>query len=286
MRYRKFISGFECSEISLGTLGLSGGYGSIHKEESIRAIREALSLGVNLIDTADVYGYGLGEKLIRKALSSSSDVWIVTKIGRDWYQRNCEKNWDPEYLSFAAHNSLRRLGRPALDVCLLHNPDLKTIQSGEAFSTLEGLKRKGDIRHWGVSVSTADEGIAASHYLDLEVIQFYANIAEPELLYTLLPFLKTSRIGTMVRTPFGGGLLTGKYTEDHEFEASDYRSLKGKDWRKRLIKFVDCELANESIAARIRLALKCVLSNSEVDTLVCGMKNIQQVRSNVAALYR
>ena len=101
MKYRPFLPGFECSEISLGTLGLAGGYGTFDASESIGAIRAAADLGINLFDTADVYGRGLAEDILGASLATERAVWIVTKIGRDWYNGNNERNWDPQYLSFA-----------------------------------------------------------------------------------------------------------------------------------------------------------------------------------------
>jgi len=244
-----------------------------------------VDLGINLIDTADIYGRGLAEELIGKALPPSSDVWVVTKVGRDWYRGNNEKNWDPQYLSFAVQNSLRRLRRPAIDICLLHNPDLETIQRGETFDAIEDLRRKGDVRHWGVSITTAEEGIAASTCQGLKVVQFYANIVEPELLNTLLPFLDSSRVGIMVRMPLGGGLLMGKYTVDHQFEEDDYRRLRGKMWRRKMIQFSHRQLGGKCVRHRLHLALKYVLANTNVCTVVCGMRSPQQVAENVSALY-
>lgn len=285
MRYRPFLANFDCSEISLGTLGLSGGYGPFDEVESIRTIKTAVDLGINLIDTADVYGRGLAEELIGKALPTSNDVLVVTKIGRDWYYGNNRKNWDPQYLSFAAHNCLRRLRRPVVDICLLHNPDLETIDRGEAFAAMEQMRKKGDVRHWGVSITTAEEGIAAASDPDIEVIQFYGNIAEPELFHSLLPFLDLSRFGVMVRMPLASGLLTGKYGIDHQFAEDDYRGFRGEVWIRKMIHFGKMEFSGRNLKERVRLAFQYVLMTPGVSTVTCGMRSSQQVKDDISALY-
>jgi aryl-alcohol dehydrogenase-like predicted oxidoreductase len=150
---------------------------------------------------------------------------------------------------------------------------------------MEELKSRGDIQHWGVSITTAEEGIAASDCTDCEVIQLYANIAEPDLLNVLLPSIDSSRIGIMVRMPLGSGLLTGKYTVDHEFIDNDYRLTRDQSWRQRMIEFCNRELGHKPLKERVHIALEYILNYGKVSTVTCGMRSSHQVQDNVSALY-
>src|SRR5262249_36862615 len=143
-------TGVEVSEKALGTWGLSGdGYGAIVEAEADRTIDAAISHGVTLFETADVYGKGAMEKKLGERLPKGT-VFVATKIGTDLASKPAQKRFDPQYLEEALDRSAGRLKRQ-VDIVLLHNPTVTAIEKGEACSFLREQKNGGQVRLWGVS---------------------------------------------------------------------------------------------------------------------------------------
>ncbi len=151
----------EVSELSLGTWGLSGdGYGPMVPAEVDRVLDRALEIGVDLFDTADVYGKGEMERRLAARLPPET-TYVVTKIGTDVDTVPPRKRFHLDHLRPAFERSRERLGRSTLDVVLLHNPTMQAMGDSEPFDFLKELTRLGALRAWGVSAGSAEVAGAA-----------------------------------------------------------------------------------------------------------------------------
>jgi aryl-alcohol dehydrogenase-like predicted oxidoreductase len=297
MRYRILgKTGLRVSEIGFGSWGISGmDWGATDDEVSIRAIQQAIDLGVNFIDTADVYGNGHSEELVARALKGRREgIIVATKAGNDFYQRERKSgdyavpNFDPEYLAFAVEQSLRRLQTDRLDILQLHGPSLELIRQGDCIEALERLKREGKIRFGGVSYRSFkdDEGVASIETGRIDVLQVRYNLLEQEPAKQVLPLAKKHNVGIIVRIPILFGVLTGKFTRETRFPPEDHRSrhLQGELLARYIDQFEKLGFLKEGKKDTwAQIALRFILSHHAVSTVIPGGKTPQQVSDNCAA---
>ena len=175
-------TGLRVSAIGLGTMVHAGHFGPMQDSESLSSIEAALDLGVNFIDTSDAYGAGYSETLLGKALKGRRDkVILATKGGNVMVGPNRGKrNFDPDYISGVMDESLQRLQTDYIDLYQLHNPTVDVIEKGAVWEVLERAKQAGKIRHYGVSINTMEEGIAAVKDGRAETIQVEYNLLAQE----------------------------------------------------------------------------------------------------------
>jgi aryl-alcohol dehydrogenase-like predicted oxidoreductase len=297
MRYRILgKTGLRVSEIGFGSWGISGmDWGATDDEVSIRAIQHAVDLGVNFIDTADVYGNGHSEELVARALKGRrEEVIVATKAGNDFYQRARKSgdyavpNFDPDYLVFAVEQSLRRLETDCLDILQLHGPTLEDIRRGDCIAVLDQLKIEGKIRFGGVSYRSFkdDEGLAAVETGKIDVLQVRYNLLEQEPAKEVLPLAKRYNVGVIARIPLLFGVLTGKFTRETRFAADDHRArhLQGELLARYIDQFEKIAFLKEGKEdSWAQIALRFILSNDAVSTVIPGGKTPQQVEDNCAA---
>jgi len=292
MRYRPLgRSGLEVSELGLGTWPLGGDeYGAVDDAESMATIRAALEQGVTLLDIADVYGYGHAEELIGAALRGwRGDVVVSTKVGNDVLAvprvpGGAGKNFSPDYLRRAAEGSLRRFGRDALDLLLLHNPPLAVIRAGEVFDTLARLREQGTLRFTGVSVYTPEEGLEAIRVGRVDALMIPFNLIAQAPRAQLFPAVAREGVALLIRTPLGEGLLSGKYAPDAAFPAGDHRRDRGVDWlRQGVRKAARLRFLERPDRTLAQAALAFVLSHPEVSAVLPGAKTRGQLAENLAA---
>jgi len=197
MKYRKLgQNGPEISTVGFGAWGISGrDWGATDDENSKKAIHAALDSGVNFIDTADVYGFGHSEELIRQVLDERSDkdkIIIASKAGNNFYPFVGEdheitpmnNDYSIKHLEFAVEQSLKRLNVEKLDILQLHSPGLEILERDEPWQALEQLKAAGKIEHAGWSVQSFEE-TAQAHILErhhdlIDIIQVRYNLLERE----------------------------------------------------------------------------------------------------------
>jgi aryl-alcohol dehydrogenase-like predicted oxidoreductase len=292
MRYRPLgTTGIEVSELSLGTWAFGGDeWGPADDETAAATIRAAFEQGVNLFDTADVYGYGHSEDVLRRALGPHLDEVIVcTKGGNDIYSTprvagGGPKDFSAGYLERAVEGSLARLGVDTLDVYLLHNPSLEVLRDGEAFATLARLQAAGKLRHYGASVYTAQEGRAAIDAGAAAVMITYNLIAQAQGA-ELFPDAAARGVGVLVRSPLASGVLSGKYSPNASFPADDHRAHRGPDWlRAGVTKAQQLEfLTRGGTRPLAQAALAFVLSCSHVSSVTVGARSPVQLQQNLQA---
>lgn len=311
-------TGLAVSEIGFGGWAVGGNqfgnsYGATDDAESFRAIRRAFALGCTFFDTADVYGHGHSEELIGAALSGvRAEVTLATKVGGNFYNRDVhpllkdrlaqlagtpleqippdaplpvshDVNFTPGYIRFAVQQSLKRLRTDYIDVLQLHNPPMNQISNMETYGVLEDLKREGLIRFYGVSVHPPEEGIAAVQATMPDTVQIVYNLARREAEDEFFPAARAAGIGVIAREPLANGFLAGKYRPDSVWEKGDIRARMPRQYVQQVAALGQrvLELADKAGTTAARLALKFVLDNQAVSTVIVGMKTVQQVEENI-----
>ena len=271
-------TGFDVSELCLGTWGLSGdGYGAIVEAEADRTIDKAIELGITLFDTSDAYGRGAMETKLGQRLPATARV--CTKIGTDRDAQPPRKVFTPKHLRAAFERSRDRLGRPTIDVLLLHNPTMAAMNAGEAVGYLKGLKEQGDIGAWGVSAGSVDVAQAAVTR-GADVVELAYNALFPKDLHELAGELAEAKTGVLARSVLAHGLLCGHWSADREFYPGDHRADRWtKDELRRRISQLDIlrPLVMGPVTSLRAAALRFVLANQVVSSAVLGARSVAQL---------
>jgi aryl-alcohol dehydrogenase-like predicted oxidoreductase len=220
---------FEASRIALGTWAISGWmWGGSDEQEAIATIHHALDLGINLIDTAPVYGFGRSEEIVGKALEGRRDkALIATKTGLDWTSGRPMRNSKSARLCQELEDSLKRLKTDVIDVYQIHWPDDGTAFE-ETARTLEDFRREGKIRAIGVSNFTPAQMDAFRKEAPLATVQPPYNLFEREIEEDVLPYAKKHGIVVLAYGALCRGLLSGKIKADTTFDGDDLRNVDPK----------------------------------------------------------
>lgn len=287
-------SQLKVTPVGLGCWQLGGGWGQPWNKETAQAILEAAyDAGVRFFDTADVYGDGDSEYSIGQFLSAHPDVAVATKLGRwgiypDGYTR--------ESVRAATQRSLERLGVDRLDLTQLHCIPLQVLRRGEIFDWLRELRDEGLIARFGASVETVEEGLVCLQQRDLASLQIIFNIFRQKPLEKLLPLALAQGVGIIVRLPLASGLLTGKLTQRTYFAPGDHRyfnrdgqkfnvgeTFAGLEYETGL-ELVDelAKLLPEGMTMA-QMALRWILDQPGVTTVIPGASSPEQARANVVA---
>ena len=281
-------TGLQVSEVGFGCWAIGGtSYGPTSDRESIAALESAWDLGVNFFDTADTYGHGHSEKLVAQFLKNKSreQVIIASKVGWDFYNGPSKKNFDPEYISFACEETLKRLKTEYLDLYQLHNPKPEIIRQGDAIRALEKLKQEGKIRFIGVSIHTEADAQACLEFSSVDSFQLVFNLLEQKMARQVFGWAKEKNIGVIAREPLACGLLSGKYQVGHQFAKDDHRRrwLGDKlelDLRKvAIIK----EFISSQCESVVKSSIEYVLSEPAVSVVIPGAKTAAQFRESAEA---
>jgi aryl-alcohol dehydrogenase-like predicted oxidoreductase len=304
MKYRKLgLNGPEISTVGFGAWGISGrDWGNTNDEDSCKAIHAALDAGVNFIDTADVYGFGHSEELIRQVLDERPDkdkIVIASKAGNNFYPvigqdhkvTPINHDYSVKHLEFAVEQSLKRLHVEVLDILQLHSPGLEILEQDEPWQALERLKRAGKIKHAGWSVQSFQETkqahILERHHELIEVIQVRYNLLEREAEDVLFPVALRYGTGVIVRIPLLFGLLTGKFERKSSFGEDDHRRINLSP--EKLTAYLDSFNAYQSVFGKYpgyspaQLSLRFCISHPACHVAIPGSKTPQQVLENVVA---
>jgi aryl-alcohol dehydrogenase-like predicted oxidoreductase len=290
MKYRTLgKTGLRVSTIGLGTMVHAGHFGPMKDSESLSAIETALDLGVNFIDTSDAYGAGYSENLLGNALKGKRDkVIIATKGGNVMVGPNRGKRiFEADYISRVMDESLKRLQTDFIDLYQLHNPTVDVIEKGAVWEVLERAKKAGKIRHYGVSINTMEEGIAAVKSGRSEAIQVEYSLLAQEPAEKIFPLALEANVGIIARIPLKRGILTGKLTQADEtrFQGEDVRarSFKGEAFAKDLAKADQLRfLVHGPVTSLGQAALAFCVAHPAVSVVIPGARNAEQMRENAA----
>ena len=226
MQYRELgRTGWHVSTISFGAWAIGGAWGTVDDRESLAALDRAIDLGVNFIDTADVYGDGRSERLVAELRRRRSEkIYIATKAGRRLNPHTAE-GYNRENLTAFVERSLKNLDTETIDLLQLHCPPNDVYYRPEVFEALDDLVAAGKLRYYGVSVKSPEEGLKAMDYPNVQSVQIIFNMFRHRPAELFFAEAKRRKVGMLARVPLASGLLTGKMKRDTKFEASDHRQF-------------------------------------------------------------
>jgi aryl-alcohol dehydrogenase-like predicted oxidoreductase len=298
MKYRRLgKTGFEVSEVSLGTWQIGASWGSVTEKDSIQLLNAAIDNGINFFDTADVYGDGRSERLIAQVLRDRKEkVYVATKAGRR-LQPHVADGYNEKNLTAFVDRSLSNLQRDALDLVQLHCPPIDVYYQPEVFAVLDGLKKAGKILNYGVSVEKVEEAIKATEFPGVASVQIIFNIFRQRPKDLFFPLAQQRDVGILVRLPLASGLLGGKITKQTQFAADDHRSYnrQGEQFdRGETFSGVDLDVALDAVEkvrelvppnmSMAHFALRWILDHPEVSCVIPGARNSAQVLENVKSI--
>ena len=297
MNYRKLgRTNWEVSEIGYGAWGIGGTqWLGGTDDESVRAVRRALELGLNFIDTALAYGDGHSERLVGQIVRESGrKVTIATKAppkNRVWPAQpgvGIEEVFPYDYIVEATEQSLRNLGVDTIDLQQLHVWNPEWVKREEWKRAFEDLKRSGKIRAAGISINDhqPDSALAAIRTGLIDSVQVIYNIFDQGPEENLFPLCRESNVGVIARVPLDEGSLTGSITEKTVFEPGEFRAwyFRG-DRKKQVVERVEAlrkDLAGVE-GELAQTALRFCLSHPAVSSVIPGMRRVKTVESSMQA---
>jgi aryl-alcohol dehydrogenase-like predicted oxidoreductase len=226
MHYREFgRTGWHVSEIGFGAWAIGGDWGYVNESDGIDALETAIAQGVNIIDTADVYGDGRSEQIIAKVLKNHGEkIYVTTKAGRR-LNPHTSAGYNRLNLTQFVERSLRNLDVETLDLVQLHCPPNEVYYTPEVFGILDDLVQAGKIQHYGVSVAKVEEGIKALEYPNIQSVQIIFNIFRQRPADIFFGLARQKKVAILARVPLASGLLTGKMTDRTTFPNDDHRNF-------------------------------------------------------------
>jgi aryl-alcohol dehydrogenase-like predicted oxidoreductase len=299
MKYRTFGRlGWQVSEIGFGAWAIGGSWGTVHDDESVRALHRAIELGCNFIDTAQVYGDGRSERVIAQAVggggSGGRQIHIATKIPPtaegEWPPSPydpCEERYPEAYLRQRVERSLRDLKTEVLDIVQLHTWTRAWNRDPSALQVLQKLRKEGKLRGIGISTPEHDQNSLVDLMRGgwLDSVQVIYNIFEQEPQAEFFGVAAEFNVGVIVRVAFDESALTGKLTPQTRWEAGDFRNnYFAGDRLERTIGRVE-KVRQEVGKAEPDLAtaaLKFALKPTAVSTVIPGIRNVRQAELNCA----
>ena len=299
MEYRDLgRTGWRISAVSFGAWAIGGDvWGRTDDAESLRALHRAVDLGVNFVDTADVYGDGHSERLVgRLRRERREEIIVATKAGRR-LNPHVATGYDRVNLTAFVERSLANLGCDAIDLLQLHCPPGEVYEMPEVFGTLDDLVTAGKLRFYGVSVERVQEAVRAAEYPNVQSVQIIFNMFRLRPAEEFVPVARARKVGILARVPLASGLLSGKYRPDTEFAPTDHRTFNrrgeafdvgetfsGVDYARGLEAVEALRPLVPNGATMAQLALRWILMHPEVTATIPGARDAAQVEGNVHAL--
>ena len=289
--------GVSPSVIGLGTWQLGADWGDVTEADALAVLDASAEAGVTFFDTADVYGDGRSEQVIGKWLASNPDsgVFVATKMGRrgtnlaDSYTLSNFREW--------TDRSRENLGAHTLDLVQLHCPPTAVLSTDAVYDALDTLVAEGAINHYGVSVETADEALAAIGRPNVASVQIVLNAFRLKPLERALPAAAEAGVAIIARVPLASGLLTGKYTESTTFADNDHRNYNrtgsafdvgetfaGVDFEQGVAAAREFSADASALGLTPSAAAIAWLAQlPEVTTVIPGARSVEQAIANASA---
>jgi aryl-alcohol dehydrogenase-like predicted oxidoreductase len=276
----------EVSRIGLGTWSIGGSMsGGSDERQSVRTILSAIDNGINLIDTAPVYGFGRAEEIVGKALHSTQrrqELVIATKVGLDWSNGRAFRNATAARIISELEDSLRRLQTDYIDIYQVHWPD-SSVPFEETATAMEKLYKEGKIRAIGVSNFSPEEIYEFVRYAPLHTVQPPYNIFERDVEDHVLPYCVKMNVSVLAYGAICRGLLGGGITAQTRFENGDLRSQDPKFQSPRLeqyttaVRRLDAFAQAEFGKSVLELSLRWLLDRPGVTSALWGVRTPEQL---------
>ncbi|MGM0610805.1 MAG: aldo/keto reductase [Thermodesulfobacteriota bacterium] len=276
----------EISRVALGTWAIGGWmWGGTDEEQSIRTIHAALDKGINIVDTAPVYGFGRSEEIVGKALARDGKrrgVLLATKVALEWdaEKNSVWRNSSPKRIKKEVEDSLRRLQTDSIDIYQIHWPDPQ-VPLAETAGAMQDLRRQGKIRAVGVSNFSPEQMQEFSRECPLNSCQPPYNIFERDIEKDILPYCLEHNIGLLTYGALCRGLLTGKMSPETTFEGDDLRKVDPKFQEPRFSQYLRAVDALQGLARKfdrevIHLAVRFILDKG-VNIALWGGRRPEQM---------
>ena len=284
------------SVVGLGTWQLGADWGEVDEDEALAVLAAAVESGVTFLDTADVYGDGRSERLIGRFLREHGGerLFVATKMGR----RAAQEPANYTLANFRAWTDRSRanLGVDTLDLVQLHCPPTPVYSADEVFDALDTLVAEGRAAHYGVSVETVDEALAAIARPGVASVQIILNAFRRKPLERVLPAAAEAGVGIVARVPLASGLLSGRYTMDTVFAVDDHRSynrhgeafdvgetFSGVDYQAGVEAAAEFAGIVPAGLPPAQAAIRWVIQQPGVTTVIPGARDVTQAKANAAA---
>jgi aryl-alcohol dehydrogenase-like predicted oxidoreductase len=288
-------TGWNITEVSLGTWQLGGKWGDKFNEEEARStVHMAIDKGTNFIDTADVYSDGLSENMVGQVVKEYKErIYVTTKCGRRLNPHVAEGYNDRNIRGFV-DDSLKNMNVDTIDLIQLHCPPTDVYYNPAVFDTLQSLVDEGKLLHFGVSVEKIEQGLKAIEYPGCASVQIIFNMFRQRPAELFFREAKKRNVGIIVRVPLASGLLAGKFTKDTKFEKGDHRFFNRKGMffdRGETFSGVDYEKGLRAVEELKKLfpenlalwALRWVLMFDEVSVVIPGASRREYAETNMKA---
>jgi aryl-alcohol dehydrogenase-like predicted oxidoreductase len=290
-------TGFEISEISLGTWQVGGKWGDDFSHSNAdKILNSAIDNGINFIDTADVYSGGESEKAVGRVVRSRKErIYVATKCGR-MLNPHVDVAYTPSAMRRFVEDSLKNTGLETIDLIQLHCPPSETYERPEIFDIFNTLKKEGKILNLGISVQTVEEALKSIEYDNVTTIQIIFNMFRMRPAEKFFAEAAKKNVGIIVRVPLASGLLTGQYSVSTTFGKDDHRTFNrngeafdkgetfsGIDYMKGLQAVEEIKKVFPQYSNLAAVALKWVLMFPEISCVIPGASRPEQVTSNLKA---
>jgi aryl-alcohol dehydrogenase-like predicted oxidoreductase len=287
-------TGREVSVIGLGAWQLGADWGEVSESDATATLEAAIDAGVDFIDTADVYGDGRSERVVGEVLRRHPGLMVATKMGRRVPQTPEAYTLD----NFLAWNDRSRanLGVDTIDLVQLHCPPTAVYENDTIFDALDTLVAERRVAAYGVSVETAQEALLAIARPGVASVQIILNMMRLKPLELVLPAAREAGVGIIARVPLASGLLSGRYDEDTTFAADDHRSFNrhgeafdmgetfaGVPYQVGLEAVRELAPHTPPGASMAQFALRWIIDQPGVSTVIPGARNPKQAQANAAA---
>lgn len=285
------------SDIGFGAWAIGGSWGNVGEADAKAAVHAALDAGMTFIDTADVYGDGRSERIIRDVLKErpGERPIVATKAGRR-LNPHVADGYNRQNLEAFIDRSLENLGVERLDLVQLHCPPTEVYYRPEVFAAMDDLVAAGKVAFYGVSVEKVEEALKAIAFPNVASVQIIYNIFRQRPAEAFLAEAKSRDVGVIVRVPLASGMLTGKMAADTAFAADDHRNFNrnGEAFDVgETFSGVPYDVALDAVEAlrplapdgttMAQLALRWILMADGVSVVIPGAKNREQAEANAAA---